>query len=94
MTVRQNFTPHEQGNDLYAIAVRERLSARRGNQIVIEFAGRVVFQGALPPGRGQIRPLSEHAAEVAYDTMVNAEVQRLLFIDDELAPMNSSLEKP
>lgn len=73
-------------NDTYAIAVREHLSARRGNQIVVEYAGRVVFHGTLPPARGQIRPLSEQAAEVAYETVVNAEVQRLLFSDDELAP--------
>ena len=73
-------------NEMYAIAVRERLSARRGNQIVIEYAGHVVFNGALPPARGQIRPLSEQAAEISYETVVNAEVQRLLFSDDELAP--------
>lgn len=73
-------------NDGYAIAVREQLSARRGNQIVIECAGRVVYHGALPPARGQIRPLSEQAAELAYEAVVNADVQRLLFVDDELAP--------
>lgn len=73
-------------NDMYPIAVREQLSARRGNQIVIEFAGRVVFHGALPLARGQIRPLSQQAVEISYETVVNAEVQRLLFSDDELAP--------
>lgn len=73
-------------NDSYALAVRERLSARRGNQVVVEYAGRVVFQGALPPARGQVRPLGEQAADVAYESVVNAEVQRLLFSDDELAP--------
>ena len=73
-------------NDMYPIAVREHLSARRGNQVAIEYAGRVVFRGALPPGRGQIRPLSQQAVEISYETVVNAEVQRLLFSDDELAP--------
>jgi len=73
-------------NEMYAIAVREHLSARRGNKVVVEYAGRVVFQGALPPGRGQIRPLSQQAVDISYETVVNAEVQRLLFSDDELAP--------
>lgn len=73
-------------NGAYAVAVRERLSARRGNQVVVEYAGRIVFQGALPAARGQIRPLGEQAADLAYETVVNAEVQRLLFSDDELAP--------
>ena len=73
-------------NDMYAIAVREHLSARRGNQVVVEYAGRVVFHGALPPGRGQIRPLSQQAVDISYETVVNAEVQRLLFSNDELAP--------
>lgn len=73
-------------NDMVAIAVRERLSARRGNQIVVEYAGRVLFHGVLPPARGQIRPLSQQAVEISYETAVNAEVQRLLFSDDELAP--------
>lgn len=59
-------------NDMYAIAVRERLSARRDNQIVDAYAGRVVFHGALPPARGQIRPLSELAADTAYESVVNA----------------------
>ena len=73
-------------NDMYPIAVRELLSARRGNQVVIEYAGRAVFRGTLPPARGQIRPLSQQAVEISYETVVNAEIQRLLFSDDELAP--------
>jgi curli production assembly/transport component CsgE len=73
-------------NELFAIAIRERLSARRGNQVVVEYAGRVVFQGALPPARADVRPVSQQAVDIAYDTVANAEVQRLLFSHDELAP--------
>ncbi len=73
-------------NDHYAIAVRERLSARRGNQIVVEYAGRVVFQDVLPPARGLVQPLGEQAADAAYETIVNAELERLLSGGDELAP--------
>lgn len=70
----------------FAIAVRERPSARRGNQVAIEYAGRVVFQGALPPAPAAVRAVSRQAVEAAYESVVNAEVQRLLFSQDELAP--------
>lgn len=73
-------------NERFALAIHERPSARRGNQIVVEYAGRVLFQGALPPARADVRPLSLQAAGVAYDAAANAEVGRLLFSDDELAP--------
>jgi curli production assembly/transport component CsgE len=73
-------------SDMFAIAVRERLSARRGNQVVVEYAGRVVFQGALPPARADVRPLSQQAAEMSYETAANSEFRGLLFSDDELAP--------
>lgn len=69
----------------FALAVRERASSRRGSQVVVEYAGRVLFQGALP-GRGDVLPLGRHAVDVAYETAVNAQVQRLLFVEDELAP--------
>ena len=73
-------------NEMFAIAIRERGSARRGSQVAVEFAGRVVFQGALPPTPGALRAVSQQAVEVSYESVVNAEVQRLLFSQDELAP--------
>jgi curli production assembly/transport component CsgE len=73
-------------NEMFAIAIRERLSARRGNQVVVEYAGRVLFQGALPPARADVRPVSQQAVEISYESVANAEVQRLLFSNDELAP--------
>ena len=73
-------------NERFALAIHERLSARRGNQVVVEYAGRVLFQSVLPAARADVRPLSLQAAGVAYDTAANAEVGRLLFSDDELAP--------
>ena len=72
--------------DMFAIAVRERPSARRGSQVAVEYAGRVVFQGALPPSPGALRAVSQQAVEVSYESVVNAEVGRLLFRQDELAP--------
>lgn len=73
-------------NELFALAIREQLSARRGNQVVVEYAGRVIFRSALPPVGAPLAPLGEQAVEIAYETVVNAEVQRLLFTQDELAP--------
>ena len=73
-------------NEMFAIAIRERPSARRGNQVVVEHAGRVLFQGALPPVAAGLRQVSQQAVEVSYEAVVNAEVQRLLFSQDELAP--------
>lgn len=71
--------------DLFALAVREQPSARRGNQVVVEYAGRVVFRGALPPARADVGPVSREAVDAAYETATQTEVQRLLFGDDELA---------
>lgn len=73
-------------NEMFAIAIRERASARRGSQVAVEYAGRIVFQGALPPTPGAVRAVSQQAVEISYESVVNAEVQRLLFSQDELAP--------
>jgi len=73
-------------NEMFSIAIRERPSARRGNQVVVEYVGRVIFQGVLPPSRAAIGPISQQAVEISYDSVVNSEVQRLLFRNDELAP--------
>ncbi|MFL6675433.1 MAG: CsgE family curli-type amyloid fiber assembly protein [Massilia sp.] len=73
-------------SERYAVAVRENPSVRRGNQVVVEFAGRTVFQGILPNSRSNIKPMSERAVEIAYDTAFNAHVQRLLFREQDLGP--------
>lgn len=73
-------------NDTFAIAIRERPSARRGNRIRIEYADRTVFETVLPPSRSSVQALSESAAQITYDNVMNANVQRLLFRDDEFAP--------
>lgn len=73
-------------NQMFTIAIRELPSARRGSQVVVEHAGRVMFQSALPPARADVAPLSRQAVELSYDSVANAEVGRLLFSQDELAP--------
>jgi curli production assembly/transport component CsgE len=69
----------------FAIAIRERLSARQGNRIQIEFANRTVFEAVLPAARGNIRALSENAVEVAYEAVARSAAARLLLSDADLA---------
>jgi curli production assembly/transport component CsgE len=73
-------------NELFTLAVRELPSARRGNQVLVEYAGRTIFQAALPANRGSIRPLGEKAAEIASSHMSNAELARMFFRDQDLGP--------
>jgi curli production assembly/transport component CsgE len=69
----------------FSLAVRERPSARQGNQVQVEFAGRTVFEALLPAARGNVRALSEYAVEVAYEAVSAAAAQRLLFREPDLA---------
>jgi curli production assembly/transport component CsgE len=69
----------------FSLAVREKPSARQGNKIQIDYASRTVFEGVLPTARGNVRALSEYAVEVAYEAISNAEAQRLLFREPDLA---------
>jgi curli production assembly/transport component CsgE len=70
----------------YAIAVVERPSARWGSQLWIEYAHRRVFQVFLPGARANVRAISAEAAEVAFQNVVDAEAQRLLFHEADLGP--------
>lgn len=73
-------------SERYAISVHERPSARWGTQIWIEYAQKRVFQAALPTSIANIRALSEQAAEVAQQKVVDVEVDRLLFREAEFGP--------
>lgn len=73
-------------NDVFSLAIRELPSARRGNQILVEYAGRPIFQAVLPANRASIRPLGESAAQIAYNHMSTTELSRLLFRDQDLGP--------
>jgi curli production assembly/transport component CsgE len=72
-------------SEQFAIAIRERLSARQGNRIQIEFANRTVFEAVLPAARGNVRALSENAVDIAYEAVANNAAGRLLFRDPDLA---------
>jgi curli production assembly/transport component CsgE len=76
---------HDQAlGEMFSLAVRELASARRGNQILVDYAGRTVFQAALPANRGNIRPLSERAVELTHAHMSNVELARMLLRDPDL----------
>lgn len=68
------------------LAVHERPSARWGNLVWIERGQTRVFQATLPASRAAIRPVAENAAELVYQNLVDAEVQRLMFRDLDLGP--------
>lgn len=71
----------------YSLSVQERPSARWGSLVRIEFANRLVFSTFLSPGRRDlIGPAGEQAAQAAYQNVVDADVQRLLFKDPDLGP--------
>lgn len=70
--------------ETYAISVHERPSARFGTQVWIEYAQRRMFQSALPNNRTAIGALSARAVEAAYQSVVDTDVQRLLFQQDDL----------
>ena len=70
----------------YAISIHERPSARWGGQVWIEYAQRRIFQAALPAGQAGIRELGQQAADIAYQKVTDAEVERLLFRDADIGP--------
>jgi curli production assembly/transport component CsgE len=73
------------GSDRYTIALRERPSARWGTQVWVEYGPRRVLQIQLPPTRTALRELGENAADSAYRAILDAERQRMLILDADLA---------
>lgn len=71
-------------SERYAIAIRERPSARLGSQVRVEFAQRPVYQSRLPPSRAALKSLGEQAAETAYQAVQATEAQRVLVNDADL----------
>lgn len=71
----------------YSLSIHERPSARWGSLVWIEFANRRVFSMFLSPGRRDAVALAGgDAARLAYQNVVDADLQRLLFKDPDLAP--------
>lgn len=72
-------------SERYALAIRERPSARLGSQVRVEFAQRPVYQTRLPPSRAALRSLGADAADIAYQAVLAADAQRVLVNDADLA---------
>lgn len=74
----------KEGSERYTIGVRERPSARFGTEVWVEYRQRRVFRTYLPPARAAIRPISENAAEVAYQVITETDLQNQLIRDADL----------
>jgi curli production assembly/transport component CsgE len=74
------------GSEHYTLAVRERPSARWGSEVWVEYAQRRVFHARLPAARAAVGPLSVDAAEAVYQAVQQADLQRKLAGDADLAP--------
>lgn len=72
-------------SDQYLISIHERVNARNGSQVWVEYARRRIFQAALPPSHLAIRAISEKAVEQVYENIMNVDVQRLLMRDSDMA---------
>lgn len=72
-------------SERYSISVHERPSARLGNLVWVEYERMRVFQTILPVSRSQIRPVGEQAAEIAWQRLVEFEIERKLYNDADLA---------
>ena len=73
-------------SERYAVSVHERPSARWGSQVWVEYAQQRVFQAALPSMRASVQAVSEQAVDLAYQNVMDADVQRLLFRDRDIGP--------
>lgn len=73
------------GSERYTLALRERPSARWGSEVAVEYAHRRIYHARLPTARAAIRPLAEEAAEAVYRAVLEADLQRRLLHDADLA---------
>lgn len=70
----------------YSLAIIERPSARLGSMVWIEYANRRIYSTILSPGRRDaVRQSGAEAARIAYRNAVDADAERLLFRDPDLA---------
>ncbi|MDR5774018.1 MULTISPECIES: curli production assembly/transport protein CsgE [unclassified Caballeronia] len=72
-------------SERYNVSVHERPSARYGSLIWVEYDQRRVFQAFLPIARANVRPIAESAAASALQTVLQADISRLLFHEADLA---------
>lgn len=74
------------GSERHTLTIVERPSARWGSEVWIEYAQRRIFHARLPNARAVLRRAGEQAAEATYHAILQAERQRKLVHDADLAP--------
>jgi len=72
------------GDHRYSISVHERPSARWGSEIWIQYRQQRVFHMFLSPARQAAKEISEQAAQLVYENVVNSEIQRMLVQSQDL----------
>ena len=75
----------KEGTEKITLAIHELPSARWGNEIWIEYAQRKIFRSYLPPSRAAIQSMSLEAVESTFKAVQQANVQRRLVVDADLA---------
>lgn len=83
------FSAHwrDQANaEQFSLTVHERPSARWGSLVWVEYANNQLFRAFLSPARRDYVPVAaQEASRIAYQSVVDSEVQRQLFRDPDLA---------
>lgn len=69
----------------FVLTVIERPNARHGTHIWVEHQRNKVFETILSPSRAQIQSMGLQAAEAVQQAIVSADVERALYIDQDLA---------
>ena len=72
-------------NERYSIAIVERPTAIRGSEVWVEYRNKRVFRIFLSPRRSAVRKVSEQAVGMVYETIVERDLQQLLYQDYDLA---------
>jgi curli production assembly/transport component CsgE len=72
--------------DRYSLQIVERPSARWGSLVWVEYRNQKLFNAFLSPGRRDyVRTAGQAAAQQVHRAVLDADIQRLLFRDPDLA---------
>lgn len=74
-----------ENNERYSIAIIERPTAVRGSEIWVEYRNKRTFRIFLSPRRSAIKDISQQAVGIVYESIVERDLQQLLYQDHDLA---------
>ena len=74
-----------ENNERYSIAIIERPTAIRGSEIWVEYRNKRIFRLFLSPRRSAIKNISQRAVGIVYETIVERDLEQLLYQDQDLA---------